>query len=501
METKNIAPPQNQGPTIIKLAEGKQPPQSVDIEKLVLGAMLLDKRAVDEVIDLLQEDVFYNKKHQSIFRAIQTLFANSENVDLMTVSDKLDALKKLPTKVSDSYLVDLTQKLGSAANIKNHTKIILQQYIKRRLIDNCNEIIADAYKKESDSFDLLDIAEGKLFEISKNVLKKDTQTTENLVEEAFEKIKELSEKQGISGLQSGFQDIDLVTSGWQDSDLVIVAARPGMGKTAFVLSMTSNIAIKNNQPVAFFSLEMSALQLITRMLASETQLDSMKLRTGNLKEYEWQNLHEKGDKIAKAPIFINDTPAMSIFDLRVQARRLKSQHDIKILIVDYLQLMTCGAKTGYGNREQEIATISRNLKALAKELDIPIIALSQLSRSVETRGGIKRPMLSDLRESGAIEQDADIVSFLYRPEYYGLTEWDDQENTPCKNQAEFIIAKHRNGALRNIRLQFLGAIATFKNIQDKDVTHIESSMNYEIPKTQTQEAFQNANEENDDMPF
>ncbi|MFZ3273550.1 MAG: replicative DNA helicase, partial [Lutibacter sp.] len=313
-------------------------------------------------------------------------------------------------------------------------------------------------------------------------------------------------KQGMSGAATGFTRLDELTSGWQPQDLVILAARPGMGKTAFVMSMAKNMAIDFDQPVAIFSLEMSSVQLITRMISSETGISSGKLRKGNLEPHEWEQLNVKVKNLSKAPIFIDDSPSLSIFDLRAKARRLASQHGIKIIIIDYLQLMTAGtAQKGGGNREQEISTISRNLKALAKELNIPVIALSQLSRAVETRGGSKRPLLSDLRESGAIEQDADIVTFIYRPEYYGLTEWDDEERSPCEGQAEFIVAKHRNGGLDNIRLKFTAHLAQFSNLDDGIANEFHSKMNNAIPQrnfASAEDAFDEPdNYDEDDVPF
>ena len=281
-------------------------------------------------------------------------------------------------------------------------------------------------------------------------------------------------------MSTGFEKLDKLTSGWQPSDLIIIAARPGMGKTALTLSMARNIAVTKEIPVAFFSLEMSSVQLITRLISAETGLSSEKLRTGKLADHEWQQLNVKVTDLEKAPLYIDDTPSLSIFDLRAKARRLSSQHGIKLIIVDYLQLMTAGTNNKTGNREQEISTISRNLKALAKELDIPVIALSQLSRAVETRGGTKRPMLSDLRESGAIEQDADIFSFIYRPEYYNIDEWDDEERTPSQGQAEFIVAKHRNGGLDNIRLKFVGHLGKFEDLDTFDAPfEFQSKMNSE----------------------
>jgi len=325
----------------------------------------------------------------------------------------------------------------------------------------------------------LDTAESKLYDVTQGNLKRSAETAQNLVTQAKKRIEEIANKEGLSGIPSGFDKVDKLTSGWQPSDLIIIAARPGMGKTALTLSMARNMAVNNNVPVAFFSCEMSSVQLITRLISSETGLSSEKLRTGKLEKHEWEQLNVKVKALEKAPLFIDDTPSLSIFDLRAKARRLSSQHGIKLIVIDYLQLMTAGGtQKGIGNREQEISTISRNLKALAKELNVPVIALSQLSRAVETRGGSKRPILSDLRESGAIEQDADIVSFIYRPEYYKIDEWDDEERTPTAGQAEFIVAKHRNGGLDNIRLKFIGQLGKFDNLDDFDSPfEFQSKMN------------------------
>jgi replicative DNA helicase len=337
-------------------------------------------------------------------------------------------------------------------------------------------------------------------------IKKSSETAQNLVIQAKKRIEEIAKKEGLSGVATGFEKLDALTSGWQPSDLIIVAARPGMGKTALTLSMARNIAVMKQTPVAFFSLEMSSVQLITRLISAETGLSSEKLRTGKLENHEWEQLNVKVGDLEKAPLFIDDTPSLSIFDLRAKARRLSSQHGIKLIIVDYLQLMTAGSSNKTGNREQEISTISRNLKALAKELDVPVIALSQLSRAVETRGGTKRPVLSDLRESGAIEQDADIVSFIYRPEYYGIDEWDDEERTSSLGQAEFIVAKHRNGGLDNIRLKFIGHLGKFDNLESFDSPYeFPSKMN----ETSAPESFPSAdqafgssfNEDDSEVPF
>ncbi len=464
---RNISPVRVDKSTLINLEKGKLQPQAVDLEEAVLGAMMIDKKGVDEVIDILQPDAFYKEAHRFIFEAIVQLFTDTQPIDLLTVSAQLKKNGKLEMAGGDFYLIQLTQKISSSAHIEFHSRIILQKYIQRSLIRISSEIIEESYDETTDVFDLLDKAESRLYEVTQGNIKRSSETAQSLVIQAKKRIEEIASREGLSGVATGFEKLDKVTSGWQPSDLIIIAARPGMGKTAFVLSMARNIAIDFQQPVAVFSLEMSSVQLITRLISSETGLSSEKLRTGKLEKHEWEQLTVKVKDLEKAPLFIDDTPSLSIFDLRAKARRLSSQYGIKLIIVDYLQLMTAGGSgKGGGNREQEISTISRNLKALAKELNVPVIALSQLSRAVETRGSSKRPLLSDLRESGAIEQDADIVSFIYRPEYYKIDEWDDDEHSPTEGQAEFIIAKHRNGSLENIRLKFIGNLGKFDNLDE-----------------------------------
>ncbi len=487
---------------IISLERGKIPPQAVDLEEAVLGAMMIDKKGIDDVIDILHPEAFYDNKHQLIYEAIYTLFQNSEPIDLLSVSNQLKKIAKLDLAGGDFYLIRLTQKVASSAHIEFHSRIILQKFIQRKLISISSEIIENAYDETTDVFDLLDDAEAKLFEVTQGNLKKGSENAESLVKLALKKIQDISNQDGMSGLATGFTKLDALTSGWQPSDLIIIAARPGMGKTAFVISMAKNMAIDFGHAVAIFSLEMSSVQLITRMISSETGLTSEKLRKGNLEPHEWEQLNVKVKRLSDAPIFIDDTPSLSIFDLRAKARRLVSQHGVKIVVIDYLQLMTAGSSSkGVGNREQEISMISRNLKALAKELEIPVIALSQLSRAVETRGGSKRPLLSDLRESGAIEQDADIVSFIFRPEYYGMTEWDDDDHTPCEGQGEFIVAKHRNGGLDNIRLKFTGHLAKFSDLEEGFSSEFESSMNADVnQRIEPKDAF-GTGDENDDVPF
>ncbi|MCG8184087.1 replicative DNA helicase [Tenacibaculum piscium] len=473
--TQSFRGTKNEKARVISLEKGKLPPQALELEEAVLGAMMIDKKGIDEVIDILSPDSFYDKRHQQVYQAIYTLFQNSEPIDLLSVSTQLKKDGKLDLAGGDFFLIGLTQKVASSAHIEFHSRIILEKYIQRKLITISSEIIENAYNETVDVFDLLDDAEGKLFEVTQGNLKKGAEKADSLVQQSINRIQEISGKEGMSGLQTGFTKLDALTSGWQPSDLIIIAARPGMGKTAFVISMAKNMAIDFGHGVAIFSLEMSSVQLITRMISSETGLTSEKLRKGNLEPHEWEQLNVKVKKLSDAPIFIDDTPALSIFDLRAKARRLVSQHNVKIIVIDYLQLMTAGGSGG--NREQEISTISRNLKALAKELSIPVIALSQLSRAVETRGGSKRPLLSDLRESGAIEQDADIVSFIFRPEYYGMTEWDDDDHSPCEGQGEFIVAKHRNGGMDNIRLKFTGHLALFSDLDEGISSEFESSMN------------------------
>lgn len=466
---------------VINLEKGKIPPQATDIEEVVLGAMLIDKKGVDEAIDILQPEVFYDQKHQFIYEAIITLFQEGKPIDLLTVTSQLKEDKKLQDVGGEIYLIQLTQKISSSAHIEYHSRIIIQKYIQRSLIQISGEIIQDSYDEGKDVFDLLDEAESKLYGVTQGYINKASQSAQNLVTEAKKKIEEIANQEGSSGVLSGFTGIDKLTSGWQMSDLVIIAARPSMGKTAFILSMARNMAVGQKVPVGFFSLEMSSVQLITRLISSETEIASEKLRTGDLSDREWKHLNERVKSLEGAPLYVDDTPSLSIFDLRAKARRLSSKHQIKIIFVDYLQLMTSGASNKNGTREQEISTISRNLKALAKELNIPVIALSQLSRNVETRGGSKRPILSDLRESGAIEQDADIVSFIYRPEYYGLQEWDnDMDGGSTEDQAEIIFAKHRNGAIGDVRLKFEKAFGRFEDLGEtigNIPTEISSSMN------------------------
>jgi len=445
---------------------GKVPPQVIELEEAVLGALMLEKDALTAVIDILKPVSFYKDQHQEIFKAIVNLFNNSDPVDLLTVTQNLRENGKLEFVGGPYYITELTTRVNSAANIEYHARKISEQSIKRELITISAEIQQDAYEDTTDVFQLLDRAEQSLFEISESHIRKNYSDMRSVMRTAITELEaKKTQKDGITGVPSGFLKLDQATSGWQKSDLIVLAARPGMGKTALVVTALRNAAIDFQKPVAIFSLEMSATQLVNRMISAEAELENDKIRKGQLKDYEWEQLVHKTAKLTEAPIYIDDTPAISILELRAKCRRLKAKHDVQLIIVDYLQLMSGDAsKIGgsMGNREQEIASISRALKSIAKELEVPVIAISQLSRAVETRGGDKRPQLSDLRESGSIEQDADLVIFLYRPEYYKITE--DEDGTPTQGLAEVIIAKHRNGSLDTIKLKFISRFTKFMDL-------------------------------------
>ena len=446
---------------------GRIPPQAVDLEKAVLGAMMLEKNAVTDTIDILLQESFYDPKHQYIFGAIKELFGSSKPIDILTVTDILKKNGELEAAGGAVYISQLTNRIASTAHVEYHARVISEKYIKRELIRMSSEVMKEAFDDTNDVFDVLNKAGGDLFKIAENNMGKAVDVMQNVVREAIEEIEKASQNgDGISGVPTGFFALDKLTAGWQRSDMIVLAARPAMGKTAFVLSMARNTAVDFNQGVAIFSLEMSSVQLVKRLISSETRIPAEKLRKGDLRDDEFQQLHSRITKLSTAPIYIDDTPGISVFDLRAKCRRLKMQYDIQMVIIDYLQLMTAGGSKGQGNREQEISTISRSIKEIAKELNIPIIALSQLSRSVEQRGGDKKPVLSDLRESGAIEQDADIVSFIYRPEYYGFLQ--DEDGNSNAGIGEIIVAKHRNGALDSIRLRFIKEFARFDNLEGFD---------------------------------
>lgn len=462
VEKARSYPSDNQQFASKELASGRIQPQALDLEEAVLGAMLIDERAPGQVVDILTKDSFYKENNREVFDAMADLFKEGDSIDLLTVSASLRKRGTLKAIGGDSYIARLSQKVSSSAHCEYHARIIAEKHIQRELIRIGSEIVHNAFDETTDVLDLLDNSEAKLFEVTNGNIKKNYESAQSLVEQAIHRIEEIGKRDGFSGIPSGFKGIDAITSGWQPSDLVIIAARPGMGKTAYVLSMARNIAVEHKRPIAVFSLEMSSVQLITRLISSETGLQSDTLRKGKLTDSEWQRLTHNVKDLENAPLYIDDTPSLSVFDLRAKCRRLVADKKVEIIIIDYLQLMTGGGSKSSGNREQEISQISRSLKSIAKELSIPVIALSQLSREVEKRP-TKRPMLSDLRESGAIEQDADIVSFIFRPEYYKMDTWENGES--CIGQAEFIIAKHRNGSLEDVRLSFEASIARFSDFQ------------------------------------
>ncbi len=467
---------------------GKLPPQDTSLEDAVLGALMLEKDAYNNVCEILKPEAFYNPANQKIYEAIQSLAANGKPIDMLTVTDQLRSNKVLDEVGGAIRISELTGLVSSAANAEFHARIVAQKYLARELISYSSQVQQLAFDESVDVYDLMQEAEGKLFEISKNTLKRDVIPIENAVQEAIKKIEEAANREsGMSGLESGFYELDRLTSGWQNSDLIIIAARPAMGKTAFVLSMAKNMAVDYNYPVAVFSLEMSCLQLVNRLISNVCSLESDTIKSGQLSPAQWENMMTRIRSLSTAPLYIDDTPSLSIFELRTKARRLVREHGVKIIIIDYLQLMNAtGMK--FGSREQEVSTISRNLKQLAKELNIPIIALSQLNRSVETRRTEedrlgKRPQLSDLRESGAIEQDADIVCFIHRPEYYTRSS-EDGANNDIRGLAEFIVAKHRSGATKDINLHFVSKFARFENPGEQNLigeeTSVESKMNTQM---------------------
>jgi replicative DNA helicase len=443
---------------------GKLPPQALELEEAVLGAIMLEKDAIIEVIDILKAESFYKEEHQKIYQAILNLFASDRAIDLLTVTDQLRKQHQVDEIGGPAYITQLTSRVASAAHIEFHARIVQQKYIQRELIRVSTEIQNRAFDDSVDVNDLLDFSEGELFNVAQGNIKKEAAPMNVLLKEAIAQIQEAGKNvNSLSGVPSGFTKLDRITSGWQRSDLVIIAARPSMGKTAFVLSMARNMAVDHGKAVAMFSLEMASVQLVNRLIVSETEIASDKIKNGSLSEEEWERLDYRIKKLEDAKFFIDDTPAISVFELRAKCRRLKRQHDIDLIIIDYLQLMT-GTPETRGNREQEVSTISRALKGIAKELNVPVLALSQLNRSVEMRTGSKRPQLSDLRESGAIEQDADMVVFIHRPEKYGIMH--DEEGNSLKGLAEIIVAKHRNGALDDVNLKFIGEFTKFTDLGD-----------------------------------
>lgn len=467
---------------------GKVPPQAVDIEEIVLGQLMIDENAVISVIDILTPQSFYKETNQKIFKAIRDLTIADQPVDLLTVSEQLRKNGEIDKIGGPFFLTQLTQKVSSAAHVEYHSKIIAEKYIQRELIKVANQIQEKAYDTSVDVSELLDFSEKEIFNVSEGNIKKESAQIGTLIPHALELIEEAGKREdSLSGEPSGFTSLDRLTSGWQAANMIVIAARPAMGKTAFILSMLRNMAVDHNIPVGMFSLEMSNLQLVNRLIVSETELPHDNIRNGRLSSEQWKILESRAARLTQAPIYLDDTPALSVFEFRAKARRLKEKHKVRMMFIDYLQLMTSGSSQ---SREQEVSMISRQIKAVAMELSIPIIALSQLNRSVEMRGGDKRPQLSDLRESGAIEQDADMVMFIHRPEYYGIIE--DELGNSNIGVAEIIMAKNRHGAVDTVRLRFTKELAKFSEL---DAFNSNFSDNLDtIANTQTFSSKMNADD-------
>ena len=439
---------------------GRKPPQAIDIEEAVLAAMMLDSECINDVLESLTPDCFYNESNKKIFVAITAIASRNDKVDILTVADELSKTGDLEAVGGASYLSALSMKIGAAANTDYHTKILLQKYIQRELISISYRVQKQSFEDSMPVDDLLQYAQQEVFVLAERNMKRDTSPIQMVINQAIDDIQKGQERtDGLSGVPSGYANIDKITYGWQPSDLIILAARPSVGKTAFVLTMARNMAVDYNVPVAFFSLEMSQTQLVKRLLVSETGIPSDKI--WGAKKFndpqDWDTLNERIGKLSRAPLWIDDTPSLSIYEFRSKARRLVQTQNVKMIIIDYLQLMT-GPVELRGMREQEVSAISRALKSIAKDLNVPILALSQLNRSVETRGGSKRPQLSDLRESGAIEQDADIVMFIHRPEFFGTAEAD-----AYPGQTQIIIAKHRNGETGDVEMRFVASEVRFED--------------------------------------
>ncbi|MGI9174983.1 MAG: replicative DNA helicase [Rhodothermales bacterium] len=444
---------------------GRVPPQATDVEQSVLGAMLIEREAIPKAVEILNDEAFYDAKHQKVYGAILALFERGNPVDLITLTEELKRRGEIDAVGGAYYLTELTTRVASAANVEYHARIIAEKSLLRKMIETMSSLIGRAYDNSADAFELLDEVERDIFRISDTELRRPAASMNEVIKQTLERLQAIHGREGgITGVPSGFNRLDDMTGGWQPSDLIIVAARPSMGKTAFSLACARNAALHPELPagVAIFSLEMSAQQLAQRLLTSEARVDAQAARTGRMSDEDWPRLARAAGRLAAAPIYIDDTPGLTILELRAKCRRLKAEHNIGLVIVDYLQLMH-GTTTGRNaNREQEIAQISRSLKSLAKELDVPVIALSQLSRAVETRGGDKRPQLSDLRESGSIEQDADVVGFIYRAERYGITV--DENGNSTEGLGEIILGKQRNGPIGSVQVAFVHQHARFENL-------------------------------------
>lgn len=438
-------------------------PQAPEIERVVLGALMIDKDAFSVVSEILKPETFYEPRNQKIYSAIQKLSMDENPVDIMTVMEELKRQGTLEEVGGPTYIVDLSSHVASSANIEYHSRILAQKYTARQLISFASVVATKAFDETVDVDELMQDTEKNLFELSQKNMKQDYSHVEPVVNEAIRILQKAAENKGeLTGIPTGYAKLDDMTAGWQASDLVIIAGRPAMGKTSFALSLAKNIAVDYQRPIAFFSLEMNNVQLANRLMSNVCEIEGKKILNGQLDAEEWKRLDANVGRLANSPIYVDDTPGMSIFELRTKARRLVREKNVQVIMIDYLQLMNAnGAR--FGNRQEEVSTISRSLKGLAKELNIPILALSQLNRTVEGRDGLegKRPQLSDLRESGAIEQDADMVLFVHRPEYYRIFE--DEKGNDLRGKAQIIIAKHRKGGTGDVLLEFKGEYTSFRN--------------------------------------
>lgn len=444
---------------------GHKQPQSLDMEEAVLGALMVDQEAYALVAELLKPESFYDKRNQLVFKAIQELSVEQRPVDIMTIQEQLERNGELEEVGGAPYIMQINMKIGSSAHIEYHAKVIAQKALARQLITFSSYVQTNAYDPTMDVKDLMQEAEAQLYAISQQNMKKDYTQIDPVMGQVFDMIhKAAAQKDGMSGIPTGFEKLDKITNGWQKSDLIIIAARPSMGKTAFALSMVKRMAVDYRIPVAVFSLEMSNQQLVQRLLVNVTEISGEKLRSGQLLPHEWDQLDARSRQLMGAPIYVDDTPALTNFELRTKARRLVREHGVQAIMIDYLQLMHAKG-LNINSRQEEVAAVSQSLKGLAKELNIPVIALAQLNREGEKREGFdaKRPLLSDLRDSGSIEQDADIVCFIHRPEYYRLDK--DDHGNDWRGKAMFIIAKHRNGSVGDIRLDFQKEFARFADEQ------------------------------------
>lgn len=454
--------------TTIDTSYGHLQPQALDVERLVLGALMIDKDAFSVVSEFLKPQTFYEPRNQKIYQAIQTLNVDEHPVDISTVIEELKREGTLDDIGGPSYVLQLSHDVASSAHIEYHAHILAQKFLARQLISYAGNIETKAFDESIDVNELMQEAEGSLFELSQNNMKKDYVQVDPVIIKAIEMLQKAAQTAGgLTGVPTGYTKLDEKTSGWQNSDLVIIAGRPAMGKTSFALSLAKNIAVDYQIPIAFFSLEMSNVQLVNRLISNVCSISGSKMLNGQLSHEEWERLDKDIRKLQGSPIYIDDTPGLSIFELRTKARRLVREKGVKIIMIDYLQLMNANGMR-FGSRQEEVAKISQSLKGLAKELDIPILALSQLNRTVEGREGVegKRPQLSDLRESGAIEQDADMVMFVHRPEYYHI--FQDDKGRDLHGMAQIIIAKHRKGATGDVLLTFKGEFTRFQNPENEN---------------------------------